>query len=259
MKHWKTPAIAGAILITTIGIGLSGTAASAANGIEGSTTTILDFTVAGQVTVTVDTTNLSEVPAWGAAVVQAPNGALHRFGPKLYAAGEDWDYTTTLLGYSCDDLSLTSAAAFGFAEADDAEPSWTSGQVAYPDPRVTVLGCPVATTEPTPEPETPTPSPTVTPSEQAATPTPTPTTPTTPTTPLAESSPTATPAPLANSVATPTATTAAVSASAAASEDPSALAATGTSMWWVPFAAIAGLLALAVGGHAVAVSRRRDR
>lgn len=246
-KNWKTPAIAGAILITTIGIGLSGTAASAANGIEGSTTTILDFTVAGQVTVTVDTTNLSEVPAWGAAVVQAPNGDLHRFGPKLYAAGEDWDYTTTLLGYSCDDLSLTSAAAFGFAEADDAEPSWTSGQVAYPDPRVTVLGCP-ATTEPTPDPETPT----VTPSEQAATPTPT-------TTPLAESSPTATPAPLANSVATPTATTAAVSATAAASEDASALAATGTSMWWVPFAAIAGLLALAVGGHAVAVSRRRDR
>ena len=91
---------------------LAAPAAVAAEGeIVGSATVVLDFSVAGEVDVEVTTQNLSDVSAYGAASVIAPDGARYDFGPKLYTPDQVWVYTKVLTGYTCADLELVSAAA----------------------------------------------------------------------------------------------------------------------------------------------------
>lgn len=150
-------ALTGAIL-------LSAPATASTNEIVGSASVALDFTTVGEVDVEITTQNLSGVPAYGAAYVSAPDGERYVWGPRLYAAGEVWVYTKLLTGYTCDDLTAVSAAAFGFADLEDESPEWTTGVVRYPDERVTVIGCDT----PSPEPETPTTEPPTTTDTPAA-------------------------------------------------------------------------------------------
>lgn len=268
MKKTATRVLAALVVAGVLGAGVAtATAASAANGIEGEATASLDFTVAGQVQVSVYTRNLSEVAAYGAAVVNDPDGIPHPFGSRLYEAGEVWVYETTLMGYTCDDLGGASAVAVGFAAEPQTEPDWTSGLVSYPDPRITVIGCPDATPTPT---ASVTPTPTVNPG--AAPPEPTADPEATPTpTPTPTSLVTATPNPQSETP-TPTETeTETVGSGAAvppatgsapgtpASSATRALAATGTDFAWLSLTAAVSALALGVGGHMVYASRRRGR
>lgn len=141
-------ALTGAILLST-------PAFAATSEIVGSATVVLDFSTVGEVDVEITTQNLSGVPAYGAAYVAAPDGQRYAWGPRLYAAGEVWVYTKLLTGYTCDDLTAVSAAAFGFADLADESPEWTTGVVRYPDARVTVIGCDTSTEPPAEEePET---------------------------------------------------------------------------------------------------------
>lgn len=140
-------ALTGAILLST-------PAFAATSEIVGSATVVLDFSTVGEVDVEITTQNLSGVPAYGAAYVAAPDGQRYAWGPRLYAAGEVWVYTKLLTGYTCDDLTAVSAAAFGFADLADESPEWTTGVVRYPDARVTVIGCDTSTEPPAEEPGT---------------------------------------------------------------------------------------------------------
>lgn len=135
-------ALAGTILISAPAV--------AAEEIVGSATVVLDFSVAGEVNVDVNTQNLSGVTAYGAAYVDAPDGQRYTWGPREYAPGETWTYSKLLTGYTCDDLYSVSAAAFGFADLEDPTPDWSTGVVTYPNERVTVIGCDTPPTSPPP-------------------------------------------------------------------------------------------------------------
>lgn len=157
-KHVRATTLATAAVVAGIitAVATAGVAAAADEEIIGQGSVTIDFTgTPGSVEVAVWTKNLSAVPAWGRAVVRDRDGAFYDFGPRLYAAGEEWTYTKTLAGYTCADLGSVNGIAFGFADEGGVEPEWTSGVVAYPDPRITVIGCDV---EPNPtgeEPEEP--------------------------------------------------------------------------------------------------------
>lgn len=225
-----TGGIGVAALALTTALGASGAAWAA--DITGETTVTLDSSSPGQVEVLVWAQNTSAVPAYGAAVISAPDGTIEDYGPRLFQPGEEWVWSTTLVGYDCGDVAETAAAAFGFAELGTA-PDWTSGLLRAPDPRVSVIGCDA---EPTP---TPSPSPTSVPS-----PSPTPTMTATPT-----ATPTPTPAVVAPS-ASPT-------AAASVGTKPSALAATGVSAAGLLPAGIVAVSAIAVG-VLLMIRRRRS-
>lgn len=163
MKRRTRAAWAAGATAAAVAASISAGVAVHAAEITGETTVTLDVTTSGQVSVTVWARNDSAVPAYGAAVVEAPDGSVTRFGPRLFAPGEEWVYETTLTGYGCADVGRATAAAFGWEQLGTA-PDWTSGVVRTPDPRVTVLGC--DTPPPTPTP-TATPTATVTPSASA--------------------------------------------------------------------------------------------
>ncbi|MDY0910398.1 LPXTG cell wall anchor domain-containing protein [Microbacterium sp. CFBP9034] len=237
----RTPlSIAAVTLAITAGGLVAAPAFAEGEAITGSATVTLDFSVAGQIDVTVTGHNTSAVPAYGSAVISAPDGAAYLFGPRLYQAGEIWTYEKTLLGYSCADLGRTTAIAYGASTTTLAVPEWTSGVVSHPDPRVIVIGCVTAT----PTPVTQTPTPTVPPAP------PTPTV-------------TVTPAPAAE---TPTPSTSATPAPAAVvgsegtgSADPLAngeLPATGSETEWL-FALGVGALIAVMAGSMIVMSRRR--
>jgi len=229
----RTPlSIAAAAIAITAGAALAGPAFAEGETLSGVAVVTLDFTIAGQVAVTVDTQNTSAVPAYGSAVVWAPDGAAHEFGPKLYQAGETWVYNKTLLGYTCADVALASAIANGSFTLTPADPEWTTGVVTTPDARVTVIGCATAP-EPTPVTETPTPTP------STGTPTPTPGTVT-----PAPVAVTPTPAALANPSASPAALASGT------------LPATGGDSVWL-FGLGAGALIATMAGGMIVLSRRR--
>lgn len=173
MNLRRTRFLAAAAAAVAIGAGaaLAAPAFAADEPITGTATVTLDFTVSGQVKVSVNAQNTSAVPVYGSAEIIAPDGTTNRFGPRLFAAGETWLYAKTLVGFSCADLGRTKAIANGAATRTGV-PEWTSGTVVHPDARVTVIGC--ATTSPTPVLQTPTPTvtvtPTVTPAPAAETP-----------------------------------------------------------------------------------------
>ena len=147
----KSAAVVGAAGIAcalTGSILLAAPAMAASSEIVGSATVVLDFSVAGEVNVDLNTQNLSGVTAYGSAYVDAPDGQRYTWGPREYAPGEVWTYTKLLTGYTCDDLSSVSAAAFGYADLEDRTPDWTTGVVSYPDDRVTVIGCDTPPTTP---------------------------------------------------------------------------------------------------------------
>ncbi|WP_163617002.1 hypothetical protein [Microbacterium sp. B35-30] len=245
------------ILAAAITLGLGGgalavvhAASAETSAVIGEASVVLDFTTPGEVDISVYTRNLSSVPAWGAARVTAPGGEVYTWGPSRYEPGEVRNYDATVYGHTCDEFHDASAIAYGYATPDDAEPSWTTGLIAYPSPLITVIGCDVT---PTPTP-TPNPTATVTPVTPGATPTPTPTTSTpgaTPT-PTQTATPTPTPTtPVSTGSATPVPSAAATPTSAAAD---GALAATGAAVGWTVAATLAAVAAITVG---IALSRRR--
>lgn len=230
-------------LALTAAIG-AGSAAWAAD-ITGETEVTLDFTTAGQVEVKVWAQNTSSVPAYGTAVIKAPDGAVEDYGPRLFQPGETWTWTKTLKGYDCDDVAETAAATFGFEKLGTA-PDWTSGVLTAPDPRVSVIGCdPSPTPSPTPSPSgttSPTPTPTPTPSASTG-PTGTPT-------PTATVTPTATPRPTASATAT--------AVPASTTTKGGALAATGVETDAVLPLGIGAASALLIGAVLLVARRRRS-
>lgn len=147
-----------AVMVGILGAGgVAGAAAAEVEEIVGEGTVTLDFgSTPGSVEVDVWTRNLSAVPAYGVAVITDTDGSVYDFGPRLYAPGEEWTYSKTLPGYTCADLGNASGVAFGFADTEDlTDPDWTSGVVTYPDPRITVIGCPVSPDPTGEEPEAP--------------------------------------------------------------------------------------------------------
>ncbi|WP_270354101.1 LPXTG cell wall anchor domain-containing protein [Microbacterium testaceum] len=228
-------------LALTAAIG-AGSAAWAAD-ITGETEVTLDFTTAGQVEVKVWAQNTSSVPAYGTAVIKAPDGAVEDYGPRLFQPGEIWTWTKTLKGYDCDDVAETAAATFGFEKLGTA-PDWTSGVLTAPDPRVSVIGCdPSPTPSPTPLPSGTT-SPTPTPTPSASTgPTGTPT-------PTATVTPTATPRPTASATAT--------AVPASTTTKGGALAATGVETDAVLPLGIGAASALLIGAVLLVARRRRS-
>jgi LPXTG-motif cell wall-anchored protein len=185
-------AVAGALTLGAIGI--APTAAAEGGGITGSVSVVLDFSGPdGLGHATLVATNLSDVPAWGAAKVVYPDGSSKAWSRDKFAPGQTRTYETDL-PCNCEQAGAVTATAWGFSSAADRTPDWTSGPITIVDPRVTVIGC---TPKPTPEPTatpTPTPTPTTTP-----TPTPTPTPTTSPT-------PSTTPTPTSTAVAAPAGT-----------------------------------------------------
>ncbi|QIG38823.1 hypothetical protein G5T42_04415 [Microbacterium sp. 4R-513] len=171
-------------LVTALGAGSAAYAAD--EPIVGQGHVTLDFSVTpGSVTVQVWTKNLSEVEAWGRAVVVDVDGTPYPFGARHFAPGEEYVYSKTLADYTCADLGNASAVAFGFGTESGTAPDWTSGIVRYPDARITVIGCDTVSPAPTDRGDPGT--------------TPTPTDGTTPTTPAAS-----TPSTSAAAVTTPT-------------------------------------------------------
>ncbi|MEU1971917.1 hypothetical protein ABZ477_09685 [Microbacterium sp. NPDC019599] len=170
-KHALGLAATAVVAGLVMSVGVAG-AANAADEIIGQGSVTLDFSsTPGSVEVDVWTKNLSTVEAWGSAVVQDAGGTLYPFGPRLYAPGEEWTFSQTLAGYTCADLGGASAVAFGFGAQDAVEAAWSSGLVRYPDPRVTVIGCPTPnpTAEEPEEPEEPEEEPGVTPTDGGTT------------------------------------------------------------------------------------------
>ncbi|MFZ8758084.1 hypothetical protein ACO03V_11765 [Microbacterium sp. HMH0099] len=226
----KKKAITGGVGVAALALTAAFGASSAAwaADITGETTVTVDVTTAGQVEVRVWARNTSAVPAYGAAVISAPDGTLEDYGPRLFQPGEEWVWSKVLVGYGCDDVAETAAATFGFEELGTA-PDWTSGVLAAPDPRVTVIGCDVSP-EPSPSP-TPTMEPTPTPSaspEVTATPTP--------------------------AVVVPSA---APTAAASVASKPTALAATGSSADALLPAGIVAAAAVSLGLLLMVLRRRR--
>lgn len=182
-KHVRASGLAAAAVVVGLltAVGAAGAAAAADEPIVGEGHVTLDFSVApGSVAVQVWTKNLSEVEAWGRAIVFDVDGTAYPFGARHYAPGEEYVFTRTLAGYTCEDLGSASAVAYGFSDSEGVVPDWTSGTVRYPDARITVVGCDPAAPNPTDGGETdPEPTDTTTPT----TTTPTTTTPsaTTPT------------------------------------------------------------------------------
>lgn len=233
-KKTITAGLGATALALTAAIG-AGSAAWAAD-ITGETEVTLDVTTAGRIVVKVWAQNTSAIPAYGAAVIKAPDGTVEDYGPRLFQPGETWSWTKTLNGYDCDDVADTAAAAFGFAEQGTA-PDWTSGILTAPDPRVSVIGCD-PDVEPSPEPS-PSGSTSPTPTPPASTPTPTPT-----------ATATATPAPTAS------ATAAAVAASTPTKGG--ALAATGVDTDAVLPLGLGAVAALLIGAVLRMARRRRN-
>lgn len=153
MKNTRMASIGAAAVVAgaLLAFGTAGAASAADPAIIGEGHVTLDFSVTpGSVAVDVWTKNLSEVEAWGRAVVIDVDGTPYPFGPKLFAPGEEFIYAITLDGYTCDDLGDASAFAFGFATENSVEPDWSSGEVRYPDERITVVGCDTPTPPVTP-------------------------------------------------------------------------------------------------------------
>lgn len=226
-------------------LGAAVAAAAAEDEVVGEVTATLDFSVAGAVHVNIYTRNLSGVAAYGWASVGDPDGVVHTWSTHFYEPGEEWTYETTLTGYTCSDLTAVWAAAYGDRNRGASPSEWTTGRVVYPDPRVTVIGCPTPSPTPSPtESVTPTPDPTITP-----TPTASPTATATPT-----GTPSATPRPTASSSPTPSTTTP-PAAGSSGSPSPGALAVTGETAAGTIAVGIIGMVLLAVG--ALGVMRRR--